>query len=145
MIAISEPFNVWGGPRPQSLASLKALGITRIISLESGVYQTLKVYTEPTSDMFQFPCEYGMKEYNMPCSDFTAPDRRYVEKILRMCYDREETYIHCLSGRDRTGFVGAVLKMRLEDWTYEQALAWWKDLRHPWYFYWESELKKWTK
>lgn len=141
---ISEHYKVWGGPRPANLADLRAEGIKRIISLEAGVYQALKVYeNERDSVMFQFPCEFGMAEYNMPMSAIQAPDKDYVDKILKLVADGMPTFIHCEHGQDRTGFVGAVIKMRYEGWTYKQALEWWSAFRHWQYFVWDKELEKW--
>lgn len=142
---ISEKYNVFGGPRPASLKDVELQGVKRIINLEAGVYEALTVYTNSRPQvMFQFPCEYGMREYNMPLSSVTAPDKDYVRKIIQLCADGMPTFIHCAQGRDRTGFVGAAIKMQLESWTYGNALAWWKDIRHPWYFIWDDALKEWS-
>lgn len=139
---ISDEFKIFAGPRPAELAALKREGIERIINLESGVYDVLRVYEG--IEVEQFPPDFGMMEYIMPCSDITPPPEKYVEKILELARDRIPTYIHCYSGVDRTGFVVAVIRMRLMGWSYEEALQAWRNVRHPWYFYWERALKKWS-
>lgn len=142
---ISEKYNVWGGPRPASLEDLKNQGIKRLINLETGFYQAVTVYENSRPQvMYQFPCEFGMAEYNMPMSSIQAPDRIYIGKIVALCADGMPTFIHCAQGRDRTGFAGAVIKMKLDRVTFDQALAWWREIRHPWYFIWDDELRFWS-
>ncbi len=142
---ISSRNNVWGGPKPTSLKDLKDKGIKRIINLESGVYDLIRVYDETYyKDHMQFPADFGMSEYLMPCSDIKAPAALAVGKILELVFDKVPTYIHCLSGRDRTGFVGAVIKMRIDGMSFDDAVKWWREVRHPWYFYWEPALKEWV-
>lgn len=144
-MTISLAHNVFGGPRPKLLAELRDHGIKRIINLESGVYDTLRVYTETYyEDSLQFPPDFGMVEYMMPCSDITPPPEKIVSKILELVQDKTPTYIHCYSGVDRTGFVAAAIRMRLLRWSYDDALKAWREIRHPWYFYWERALRKWA-
>lgn len=140
---ISERYKVWGGPRPSSLQDLAGQGIKRIINLQSGVYDVIRVYSETYyEETMQFPNELGMVEYHLPCSDITAPRAIYVKKVLSLVADGTPTYIHCLSGRDRTGFMAAAIKMRYVGLSYEQAVSWWRGVRHPWYFYWEHALRE---
>lgn len=137
---------VWRGPRPTDLRALRVdYHIDTIIDLESGVYDVMRVYDETYfKDVPQFPPDFGINYYHMPCSDFSAPKKIFVDKALELMFNKERhVFIHCLSGVDRTGFVCAVYRMRVEGWTFERARAEWIALgRHPWYFYWEHELKK---
>lgn len=142
MILVDEVNDLYRGPRPKDLGELK--GIKRIINLESGVYSTL----HPDGKiMRQFPADYGMTEFNLPCSDITPPEDWVVEKVITLvCHYIEPTYIHCLSGVDRTGYVCAAYRMRVQGWSYGAAVAEWTALgRHPWYFWWGQRLKRWSK
>jgi protein tyrosine/serine phosphatase len=139
MIQVSE--NLWRGPRPSDLGDLQKRGIKRIVSLESGIYD---LFHDGNLLCRQFPCEFQMAQYDLRSSDFAAPEDWAVYKFLSLMESPIPTFVHCLSGVDRTGFMCAVYRMRFQGWKYEDALAEWKKLgRHPWYFWWESALKKW--
>lgn len=133
--------NLWRGPRPTDLQPLQDQVFVRIISLESGVYDLF--HADRVEQ--QFPCEYGMAQYDLKCSDISPPSDWVVLKFLALMKFGLKTFLHCLSGVDRTGFLCAVYRMRVQGWTYEAALAEWKKLgRHPWYFFWEPALKRWA-
>lgn len=135
---------LWRGPRPNDLHDVSVLGVKRIISLESGIYDLCH---EGNFLIRQFPCEFGMKQYDLKSSDFLPPRDWAVRKFLFLMQDVPmPTFIHCLSGVDRTGFLCAVYRMQVQGYPYAWALAEWKRLgRHPWYFWWEPALKKWEK
>ena len=132
---------LWRGQRPKDLNDLRNAGIQRIISLQSGIFELLH------NDLVerQFPCEFGMEQYDLKSSDIKPPEPWAVRKFLElMMFNSKPTYIHCLHGVDRTGFMCAVYRMRFQGWSYERALDEWKALgRHPWYWWWERTLKKW--
>jgi protein tyrosine/serine phosphatase len=133
--------NLYRGPRPTDLTILQTAGIKRIISLESGVQDL--VHPDQSIER-QFPCEFGIAQYDMKSSDFTPPEDWVVHKVIALMVDQIPTYIHCKSGVDRTGFVCAAYRMQVQHWTFEAAHEEWIALgRHPWYFLWDSSLKKW--
>lgn len=138
--------NTFRGPRPTDLRQLRVdYHIDTIIDLESGVYDVVQVYSETYfENVLQFPSDFGINYYHMPCSDFTPPKEIFVKKAIELMADVDRhVFIHCLSGVDRTGFVCAAYRMRVQGWTYKAARAEWISVgRHPWYFYWEHELKK---
>jgi protein-tyrosine phosphatase len=138
--------NCFRGPRPTDLRELRVkYDIDTIIDLESGIYDVVRVYDETYyTDVQQFPPDYGMDYYHMPCSDLTAPKPIFVDKAIELMANSERhVYVHCLSGVDRTGFVCAVYRMRVQGWTFNAARAEWIELgRHPWYFYWDYALKE---
>lgn len=144
MILVDAKNSLYRGPRPNDLMDLQQAGIRRIISLESGIYD---LFHDGNFLLRQFPCEFSMNEYNMKSSDFTPPKDWVVKKFLFLVTERPApTFVHCLSGVDRTGFLCAVYRMQVQGYPYEWALAEWKKLgRHPWYFFWEPALKKWAK
>lgn len=131
--------NCFRGPRPGDLKALRFdFNIDTIIDLESGIYDLVNGVSP------QFPSDFGMAHYHMPCSDFLPPSDAYVAKSLDLMSDvNRKTYIHCLSGVDRTGFVCAVYRMKVQGWSYGDALhEWIARGRHPWYFIWDRALKK---
>ncbi len=131
--------NCFRGPRPTDLKELRLdYLIDTIIDLESGVYDLIQGVSP------QFPPDFGMAYYHLPCSDILPPTGAYVAKALDLMADVDRhVYIHCLSGVDRTGFMCAAYRMRIQGWSYADALAEWKKFgRHPWYFYWENSLKQ---
>lgn len=141
MILVDEKTQLWRGPRPLDLNVVKALGVKKIISLESGIYD---LFHHDQLIERQFPCEFGMDQYDLKSSDFTPPETWAVDKFLSLMKYPGPTFVHCLSGVDRTGFMCAVYRMRVQGWTFEAAKKEWITLgRHPWYFWWESSLKKW--
>ncbi len=130
---------IYRGPRPKDLRELAPFEIDSVIDLESGVYEMLH-------DVPQFPEDFKMAYYHMPCSDVTPPRREFVEKCLALMETPRRIFIHCLSGVDRTGFVVAAYRMRVQGWTFEKATAEWESMgRHPWYFWWTGELKTYVR
>ncbi len=131
--------NCFRGPRPPDLKELRIdFGIDTIIDLESGVYDLIN------GILPQFPPDFGISYYHMPCSDIMPPPAAYVAKALDLMSDVDRhVYVHCLAGVDRTGFVCAAYRMRIQKWSFEDARKEWINLgRHPYYFYWERNLRQ---
>ena len=143
MQLVDAKANLWRGPRPTDLSQLKADNIKRVISLEAGYYDI--IHPDQIVEQ-QFPIEFGIDQYDMKCSDITPPPDWVVRKVIALSQDAKPTYLHCLSGVDRTGFVCAAYRMQVNGWNYDAALAEWIALgRHWWYAAWNSSLKKWAK
>lgn len=129
--------NCYRGPRPPDLKILEDYKITTIIDLEDGIYEMINGVT-------QFPPDYGMAYYHMPCSDIFPPRDAYVSKALTMMAQvNRRSYVHCLSGVDRTGYVCAAYRVCVQKWPVDAAIKEWVDIgRHPWFFWWEHSFKK---
>jgi protein-tyrosine phosphatase len=130
------------GPRPNSLKELRDAGIETIISLESGVYELFH------DDEFEreYPSDFGMRHYDLPCSDVFPPEESTVQKAISIALRGNKTYIHCLSGVDRTGFVVAAYQMQVGGRAYRFAYEEWKRMgRHWWFDWWRFALKRWEK
>lgn len=132
------------GPRPDDLAELQAIGVKHIINLESGIYE---VFHEDKLEQ-QHPPDFGMTYWDLGCSDISPPEKRNVLKFFEIVgkatTKKEIAFVHCLSGKDRTGFVCAAYRMAAQHWTYDAAYAEWKSMgRHWWYDWWKTELRKW--
>lgn len=123
---------------------MKAEGFTRVISLQSGFEE---IVTDSPLE-FQDPYESGIKYYHLNWSNIFPPTAQKVLRFLSIIHDGTDrkTYIHCHSGVDRTGFACAVIRMRLQGWTFEEAHAEFVSMgRHWWFWWWKSELKKWER
>ena len=132
----------WRGQRPKDLRDLKSLGIKVIIDLESGAYEGFH------DDEYerQVPEDFDMIRFDIPCSDIFPPDRKKVIACLSLLSSDHPTYLHCLSGVDRTGFMVAAYRMNFQKWSFEDAHKEWLAMgRHWWFWWWRSELKKWQR
>ena len=137
---------LYRGPRPETVEALKELmdiGIKKIINLQSGFHEKMNddYYENKQLD------ELGMKEINLQCSDFTPPKAWQVDRVLKEIAEGGPVYIHCLHGKDRTGFMCAVYRMQVQGWTYEEAKAeYYREGLHKFpYIWWLLELKKYAK
>lgn len=130
-------------PKPQELIDNK---IACAITLESGVYEDF--HFDVYEDM---PMNGPIKKIKIPCSDFTPPNAKQVQSFLTIVaqytkLEERNVLVHCLTGKDRTGFMIAVYRMQVQSWTFEKAHAEWVELgRHIWYFWWKYKLKTWVK
>ena len=116
MVRVSS--ELYRGSRPESFSALHKAGFKTVINLQSGWHEALNddQYEDEVASAF------GMTELNIPCSDFLPP----TMKQWRAVYDAirrspGKTYIHCLHGKDRTGFMCAMYRMRVEGWSFEDA------------------------
>jgi len=141
MIKVTD--NLYRGPRPKDLQELKDQGFTQVINLESGIYEFFhddKMERQSKSEEFD-----DILYRRISCNDFLPPEVYKVTQAIYYMrqYSDLKTYVHCLSGVDRTGFVCAVYRMKEQGWSYEEAYKEWVQLgRHWWYDFWKYELKK---
>ena len=139
MNVVAAPY-LFRGPRPRSLRDLRWMGFETLIVLETGLYE----FFHDDAYESEFPSDYGMRHYNIPCSNFFPPNEYQVNKFLEIVSKHEKTYFHCKRGKDRTGFMAAVYRMRKQGWTFEQAYQEWVAMgRNPLLDWWKHSLKKW--
>lgn len=111
---------VYRGERPAKytdLGHLKDLGIQYIINLESGAFEFFN------DDDYEHACKgiLGFEYFSLPCSDFCAPSFKQVERFISAIGTAHgPVFVHCLHGKDRTGFMIACYRMS-QGWTYAQA------------------------
>lgn len=132
---------LYRGPRPESYDQLKAMKIQTIVCLQSGWHEFFN------DDFYEnnSPFDHGFNFYNLKCSDFFPPSEKDVQTFFEIMESATgPVYIHCLHGKDRTGFMIAVYRMRKQGWTFKQAK---EELfanefhKFP-YLWWLRELKK---
>lgn len=65
----------------------------------------------------------GLRFVNISLDGVNAPSLADIDKFVALFEDKENIpmYVHCLHGRERTGFMLAAYRMKIESWTVEQA------------------------
>lgn len=137
----TEPWLYRGGrPGPESLTSLKALGVTTIVNLEREWFRR-----EPSSvkEERRLAQEYGMQFIHIPLHPFFRPSAEDITTIMSILSNTSlrPIFIHCRRGSDRTGIAIAIFRVRHQGWTVKNAyvemdslgfrniiLFWWKGL-----------------
>jgi len=114
-----------GRPQPSAYAKLVELGIRTIINLEEPEYAereksvldelnaTLK--PEQRINLISFPI--GLKEIAVA----GVPDERVKELFQQMQAAQKPIFLHCYHGKDRTGAIVAIYRMRRREKSYDEA------------------------
>lgn len=135
---------LWRGKRPRHYQDLKSAGFDTCLSLQSGAEDALT-----DSDLeHENPSKIGLDAYRLRCSNVFPPSKVDVMEFLvfvdRAATAKRKLYVYCHSGVDRTGYMIAVYRMRVQDWAFERAHAEWvREGRHWWFWWWKFSLKKW--
>ncbi len=112
--------NLYRGQRPKSFYDLQAKGIKVVINLQSGAHELLNndTYEHERASNFE------MIEYNIKCSDITPPSKKQVKEFLDLVskHSLDKVYVHCLHGKDRTGFMCASYRRKVLGWGYAQTI-----------------------
>lgn len=123
MIHVSR--NLYRGPRPkEGLADLQSKGVKVLLDLEYSFYEAF--HNDKYEEDKKRAADFGIKVINVYCSDITPPNLKRILLVLRTikeAIDRGEiVYIHCLHGKDRTGFMVACYRIVFDGWTPKQAI-----------------------
>jgi protein tyrosine/serine phosphatase len=138
---------LYRGPRlklhPRQVNDLKSMGINAIINLQSGMYEKIHDDVYEHTDMLK---AYGIQEFTIKCSDFTPPTRKQVEEAISIM-QLFNTYVHCLHGKDRTGYIIAAYRMQMCGWSHKAATD--EMFEHGFhkfpYLWWCHSLKQYDK
>ena len=133
VIKVTE--GIYRGPRLGDLNELKSLKIRTILNLEDN--------SEAIQKESQAAEQLGMVMVNIPMSGISRPKPADLLRAVKIIenQDSHPIYVHCLHGRDRTGFVIAAYKIIHNDWTVEKAYqeavdsghnTWFHDLIFGW-------------
>jgi len=103
-----------GQPNRKGMEKLKSLGIKTIISLRG---------KDKIKEEEKLAKKLGMNFYNIPLSVYKKPTDEQVIKFLKIVLDKKNqpVFLHCESGRDRTGAFVAVYRVIVYEWTPKQA------------------------
>lgn len=123
-----------GQPNQEGLKKLKSLGIKTIISLNEE-NERLPQEKEQVEIM-------GMDFYHLPMSVYKRPSDEQVLGFLDIILnkDNQPAFVHCTSGRDRTGAMIAMYRVVVSGLTIKQAYKEAKRLGF-WPYRGEAELK----
>jgi protein tyrosine/serine phosphatase len=131
---------IYRGPRPDELNELRSLKIRTILNLEDN--------SEAVRRESEAAEELGMVMINIPMSQISRPKTADLLRAVQIIEDRDThpIYVHCLHGRDRTGFVIAAYNMVHNGWTLERAYQEALDKGHNKWFYesilgWKESLR----
>ncbi|MGE5300224.1 MAG: fused DSP-PTPase phosphatase/NAD kinase-like protein [Acidobacteriota bacterium] len=131
---------IYRGPRLDDLNELESLKIHTILNLEED--------SEAVQKEGEAAEQLGMAMINIPMSEISRPKPADLLKAVKILEDPDSqpVYVHCLHGRDRTGFVIAAYKIIHDDWPLKKAYQEAVDKGHNRWFYdlilgWKESLR----
>jgi len=103
-------------PKKEAIAELKALGIKTVVDMGNGV--------EDSKDERTWVEGAGMKYVNIHLHNWLKSKPEDIDAILNEVEsaDNQPVFLHCKRGKDRTGTVMAIYRMRNDGWQPKQAL-----------------------
>lgn len=108
---------IYRGARPTEagVAKLKAMGIKTIINLEN--------FPRRIRQGRRWAQTHGISYYSLRLNVFTPPTRKQLEAFLRLVTNpvHHPVYFHCMQGRDRTGLMAYVYRIRACGWSHNEA------------------------
>jgi len=112
---MDERFFRGAQPDEGDYASLAELGIKTIIDLTD----------KPTSYEKSNAEAAGIQYISIPMSDSRRPPSEQIEQFMKLVNDQAtgKFFVHCIGGRHRTGVMGAVYRMNLYGWSFDQAYS----------------------
>lgn len=113
IVKVSE--GIYRGPRLDDLNELESLKIHTILNLEDN--------GEAIQKESKAAEQLGMVMINIPMNGISRPKPADLLRAVKIIEDQDShpIYVHCLHGRDRTGFVIAAYKIIRHGWTLEKA------------------------
>ena len=136
-----------GHPNDEDLHDLRRLGIRTVIDLQGG-----DAMKNPIANFFvkliskgeqprdirheEFVTKsLGMNFYNFPLSSLhrvTEKEAASIDQVIEILRDQANypIYIHCAHGRDRTGLVMAIARVRLFQWSIKDSYREMKSFGH---------------
>ncbi len=108
------------GAQPEGVegySALERLGIRTVISLRQ--FHSGRKDAEAA----------GLKYYRLPVQASVLgsepPEEEQVERFFQLVLDpaHQPVFIHCMTGKDRTGTLSALYRMEVDGWSHQQAEA----------------------
>jgi tyrosine-protein phosphatase SIW14 len=112
---VNERLYRGGQPREGGMNELAALGVNTVINLRDDDERASAEEAEARAA--------GLRYFNVPLGRFGRPEDEQVERVLALINAAENgvVFVHCAKGRDRTGTVVAVYRIKHDRWTGERA------------------------
>lgn len=101
---------IYRGSRPPSHSYLQKAGITHRIDLQYGFHEVFREDQLEKED----PLSFGIRFLDYDLSDFTPPSYEAVKDLITTIAKiptGKRVFIHCLHGKDRTGFICACIEV----------------------------------
>lgn len=69
--------------------------------------------------------ELGMRYVNIPMTDTDYPDSKQIDAFLTLANEPRtgRFFVHCAGGRHRTGVIGAVYRLTVNRWNFDQVYS----------------------
>ena len=121
-------------PKKEAISELKALGIKTVIDIGNGV--------EDSKDERAWVEGAGMKYVNIHLHNWLKSKASDIDAILKEVESAENqpVFLHCKRGKDRTGTVVAVYRMKNDGWVPKQALDEAKKYGFGWWQFWMKDF-----
>ena len=103
-------------PKKEGIAELKALGIKTVVDIGNG--------SEDSKEERSWVEGAGMKYVNIHLHNWLKSKPEDVDAILKEVesVDNQPVFLHCKRGKDRTGTVVGVYRLKNDGWLPKQAL-----------------------
>lgn len=112
---MDERFYRGARPRKNDYKALAALGINTVIDVreEADWHERLQVQAN------------GMRYVNIAMTDTDYPRLKQIDAFLNLVSEPTtgKFFVHCAGGRHRTGVIGAVYRLTVNRWNYEQVYS----------------------
>jgi len=127
---------LYRGSRPETLQNvrhLKALGVKTILNLQSTY----------SNEELRWATSNGLARLSLNLCPVLPPSKENVEIALQILTTKElfPIFLHCRMGKDRTGFIVASYRIRVEGVPVEDAKEEMKRMGNHWHLsWWRSKL-----
>lgn len=123
-----------GQPDEDALKLLKDAGVRLVVNLRhhskaspqpASSYSFFRRHTDDDEiDEERESCQrIGMRFQNISLDGINAPSFDDIDRFVSLFEDSENRpmYVHCLHGRERTGFMLAAYRIKIQSWTVDEA------------------------
>lgn len=123
-----------GQPDEDGLQLLKNAGVRLVVSLrhhsknstvQTSSYSFFRRHTDDDEiDEEEKTCDrLGLKFMNISLDGISAPNFADIDRFVEVFEDETNLpiYVHCLHGRERTGFMLAAYRIKVQKWTADEA------------------------
>ena len=131
---------VWRGSHPitdEDFLELQAKGIKLIINLESGLWERFK---GDINYEVELAAKYDIPVIHLHMNYFMPPKKHELETallLIKSCTDKSKgVYFHCYSGVDRTGAVAAAYRVKVQEFSVDEAMDEMIFEGHQWILQW---------